>query len=88
MHSLHSAEAVQPLQLVSGESVDGLQEGVVCELEGRVQGDRSVQGFAPHLGSDLCRRHGDNPGGGKKNTNYKAISAVCVRATLQPVSVL
>lgn len=26
--------------------------------------------------------------GGKKNTNYKAISAVCVRATLQPVSVL
>lgn len=36
VHGLHSAEAVQTLQLVSGESVDCLQEGVVSELEGRV----------------------------------------------------
>lgn len=74
MHGLHRAEAVQPLQLVSGESVDGLQEGVVGELEGWVQGDRSVQGFAPHLGSDLCRRHGDNPEGNK--IKYKAMRVV------------
>lgn len=59
VHGLHRAEAVQPLELVSGESVDGLQEGVVCELEGRVEWDRSMQSFAPHFGSEDCRTHGD-----------------------------
>lgn len=68
VHGLHRAETVKSLELVSGESVDGLQEGVVCELEGRVQWDRSVQGFAPHVDSDLCRRHGDNPEGRKPKT--------------------
>lgn len=82
VHGLHRTEAVQSLQLVSWESVDGLQEGVVCELEGRVQGDRSVQGFAPHLDSDLCRGHGENPGGGKKE---KEMSVVCVNASLEAV---
>lgn len=70
VHGLHRAEPVQSLQLVSGESVDGLQEGVVGELEGRVQGDRSVQGFTPHLGSDLCRRHSEDPVGNRKHANY------------------
>lgn len=54
VHGLHRAQAVQPLQLVRRERVDGLQEGVVGELQGWVQGDRSVQGFAPHVGSDFC----------------------------------
>lgn len=66
LHGLHRAEAVQSLQLVSRESVDGLQEGVVCELEGRVKWDRSVQSFAPHLDSDLCSTRGDNPTGENK----------------------
>ena len=59
VHGVHGAEAVQPLELLRGESVDGLQEGVVCQLEGRVQRDRSMQSFAPHFGSELCRKHGD-----------------------------
>ena len=52
VHRLHRAEAVESLELVDGrgESVDSLQEGVVSELEGRVQGDRCRQCFAPHLG--------------------------------------
>lgn len=72
MHGLYRAEAVQPLQLLHGERVDGLQEGVVGELQGRVQGDRSVQGFAPHLGSELSRRHGKYP---EKKT-YERMSVV------------
>lgn len=42
VHGVHCAEAVQSVQLVSWESVDGLQEGVVGELQRRVHGDRSV----------------------------------------------
>lgn len=75
VHGLHRAQAVQPLQLVGGERVDGLQEGVVGELEGRVQGDRSVQGFAPHLDSDLCRGRAGDPGEerrGEEDGNYLA----------------
>lgn len=75
VHGLHRAEAVQSLQLVSGESVDGLQEGIVCELEGWVQGDRSMQGFTPHFGSDLCRGSAGNP---EKNRKHKAMSAMCL----------
>lgn len=55
VHGLYGAQAVQPLQLVAGERVDRLQEGVVGELEGRVQRDRRVQGFASHLGSEVVQ---------------------------------
>lgn len=52
VHGLQRTEAIQSLQLVdgSGESVDSLQEGVVGQLEGRVQRDRRGQGFASHRG--------------------------------------
>lgn len=59
VHGVHGAQAVQALQLLGREAVDGLQEGVV-ELQRRVQGDRGVQGFAAHRGSELCTGHGHN----------------------------
>lgn len=51
VHGLHSAEAVQALQVVhgGGEGVHGLQEGVVGELQRRVERDRRRQGLAPHF---------------------------------------
>lgn len=49
VHGLHRAEAVEPLQLIRRERVDCLQERVVSELQSRVQRDRSVQCFAPHV---------------------------------------
>lgn len=71
VHGLHCAEAVKPLQLVGGERVDGLQEGVVGELEGRVQRDRCVQGFAPHLASDACGRRGDDSAKNRGETQHE-----------------
>lgn len=56
VHGLHGTQAVQALQLVARERVDCLQEGVVGELERRVQWNRRVQGFASHLGSEVAMK--------------------------------
>lgn len=50
VHRVHGAEAVEALQVVHGrrERVDGLQEGVVGQLQRRVKRDRGRQRFAPH----------------------------------------
>lgn len=51
VHGLHGAEPVQALQVVhgGGEGVHGLQEGVVGELQRRVERDGRRQGLAPHF---------------------------------------
>lgn len=51
VHGLHGAESVQTLQLVHscGEGVHSLEEGVVSELQGRVQRDGGWQSLASHL---------------------------------------
>lgn len=59
VHGLHGAESIQTLQLVHscGESVHSLEEGVVGELQGRVQWDGGWQCFASHLpGAGAGRR--------------------------------
>ena len=55
VHGLYRAEAVESLQLVhsSGERVDCLEEGVVSQLERRMQWDWRGQSFAPHVGESL-----------------------------------
>lgn len=55
VHGLHRAEPVQALQVVhcGREGVHGLQEGVIGELQRRVQGDGRRQGLAPHF-SGFC----------------------------------
>lgn len=49
MHGLHGAETVQALQVVhrGGEGVHGLQEGVIGELQRRVERNGRRQGLAP-----------------------------------------
>lgn len=51
VHGLHGAETVQALQVVhrGGEGVHGLQEGVIGELQRRVERDGRRQGLAPHF---------------------------------------
>lgn len=51
VHGLHGAETVQALQVVhrGGEGVHRLQEGVIGELQRRVERDGRRQGLAPHF---------------------------------------
>lgn len=56
VHGLHGAETVQALQVVhrGGEGVHGLQEGVIGELQRRVERNGRRQGLAPHF-PGCCR---------------------------------
>lgn len=51
VHGLYRAETVQALQVVhcGRESIHGLQEGVIGELQRRVERDGRWQGLAPHF---------------------------------------
>ena len=56
VHGLHGAETVQALQVVhrGREGVHGLQEGVIGELQRRVERNGRRQGLAPHF-PGCCR---------------------------------
>lgn len=62
VHGLHGAETVQALQVVhrGGEGVHGLQEGVIGELQRRVERDGRRQGLAPHF-PGCCGAEGAAP---------------------------